>query len=435
MPRQTHKKNEKAHIDSNKLKEGAKIKEKEDFKEMQREITQKNEEIKQENAPHLEPIKDRAKILGVVIILALALIAMLWYGGSIWNLGPNGSQYNKANNTTAISNESKSALETKEAALMLQTLGKISSIPKIYSAEMIENDGGDERIIKIKDNGSVREISILTKIYNRTYIFDEKNKTILCEQPIGEQAYCAVLNETYNPATISRLQSKFLPSKEDAKNITENYRLLIGKEGFKFSKPAGNMNFCGRSCQSFSYQFGSAEIEICLDEEYGFTLYENMSYNKLMQTADGKLFYTRANYSIAFSNISFENPAIELADEYKDEYFIYGLVGGDDEKLSALQECLHQENEKEVNRCLKESAISYNKAIFCEVIENESARGDCIIKLATQPKSLKPEICPKAGAMKSECYANIAFLKKDISYCNLVEDENLKAECLKTVGG
>ena len=112
------------------------------------------------------------------------------------------------------------------------------------------------------------------------------------------------------------------------------------------------------------------------------------------------------------------------------EQLVGGVAKDDDNMLDALAACRQGASSADVNRCLKESAISYNQIRFCELAGNDSARGDCVIKVATQTSNLRPELCQKAGPMKSECYANVAYLKQDASYCQMVEDAALKAQCL-----
>ncbi|MCL6089187.1 MAG: hypothetical protein M1530_03435 [Candidatus Marsarchaeota archaeon] len=374
-------------------------------------------------------LSGRARILVTAIVLVAVLAVVLWQAGMGGGSGP-GTPNAAANNTSAAS-----ALDTPQARQLLQLVSLTSGLPGAYSAQIEQQNGADARQISIMSNGSARSISVLTPLYNRTYLFLEGNRTILCEQPVGEGARCALMNASLNRQEAQDLQQFFLPEPGAAAQIADGYRSMMGKSNFNFSGPAGIAQAAGRRCSAFPYQFGTAQIEVCLDGQYGVALRQNMSYDQPRQNASGGIIYVRTNYSLVFASLEFGMPALPAAPELGNEEVVSAMAKNDDAALEALASCRQGATQADANRCLKESAISYNQVHFCELAGNESARGDCIIKMATQTGNLRPELCVKAGAMKSECYANIAYIKNDISYCQMVEDAELKALCLKEVGG
>ncbi len=365
----------------------------------------------------------RTRILIIAIVLVAVLAVVLWQAGMAG--GAAGAQNNAANNTSAAS-----ALGTPQARQLMQLLGLTSKIPAAYSAQMVERNGANLAQIGVMSNGSARLVSVLTPLYNRTYVFLEGNRTILCERPVGESQHCALMNASLDRQGVQDLQQFFLPRPDAAAQIADGYRSMMGKGGFNFSGPAASALVAGRECRSFPYQLGTAQIEVCLDGQYGVALRQNMSYDQPRQDASGKIIYVRTNYSIVFTSLDFKEPAIPAGMDLEREEVVGALASNGDEELDALAACRLGQTTADVNRCLKENAISYNQIRFCELSANESALGDCVIKVATQTGNLRPELCAKAGAMESECYANVAYLKKDSSYCQLVLDAALRAQCL-----
>lgn len=372
------------------------------------------------------------------LMLVGAIVVVLLIGVSLWQLGFFGGTpiqpIPNTNNTTNTT--STNLLDQPQAKLLAGLINKTRQIPATYQAIYKESAGGASREVAIRADGQWTEARTQTLYYTRTYLW-KGNQTILCENN-NETNACQALNETDEKwAEAQQMEGMTFPTQNQSARIWENYKKLINNSQFKFDGNATTKNVAGRTCQAIAYRLGENNLTICLDQQYGVVLGQEMTYDQPYQTLGStQTYYRKAAYKLEAQEISFETQVI-VAPEVENNTKALDMAKTDDAEWAALLDCQAINDTMEQRRCFKDNAISFNDVRFCEQNLNDSARGDCVIKVATQSGQLKPELCGKAGAMKSECYANIAYLKKDSSYCLLVMDTELRKTCddaMKSLG-
>ncbi len=376
----------------------------------------------------------RENVLIGALVLVVLLGIVLWQFGGLGGVAPP-VPITGANNTSTNTSVKLAAENTTQGQMLLALVNKGAQFPDAYRAVMAEQSGNEKMMIEVNSNGSAFSGRLETRLYNRTYLW-LGNQTVLCEQPLHELAGCTVINDSMvNGTTLAQemrhLGDLFYPRANETKSVVAGYKKLMNEQTFGFDGNVSSQTAAGRPCKEIAYHLGQANLQVCLDEQYGVVLRQNMSYDQPYKNADGTSGYQRAYYKLEVSTLELGVPDIQMPGENVSLTAVQSLVLQDGQKLSSLQMCELGKTPEDRNRCLKESAISYDMVEFCTWSSNASAMGDCVIKMATQAGQLRPDLCARAGEMKSDCYANVAYLKGDASYCQLVENESLRAQCVQ----
>jgi len=375
------------------------------------------------SAPDKTPVSRTTMLIGAVVVVLLIGLA-LWQMGAFTGTP---AKPNPGTNTT-INTTIVSQLQMPQAAQLSGLINKTKDLPNSYKAAYMESEDNNSRAITIQSDGIWTSVSVQAPLYVRTFYW-KGNETVLCEDN-NQTKVCQVLDPSDDHyAEAQQMEGMTFPGPGQSGAIWQNYVRLINSSLFKFNTAMAPKNVAGRTCAAISYQYGENNLTICLDQQYGVVLEQEMTYNQPYQTVGSdQTYYRKANYRLTAQTIGFSTGSV-LAPDVANNTQAADLATSDDEKLTALMDCAYANDSGEYSRCLKDSAISFNDVRFCSQNENASAQGDCVIKVATQAGQLKPELCPQAGSMMSDCYANIAYLKNDKSYCLLVTDATLKAAC------
>lgn len=359
-----------------------------------------------------------------------ALVVVILIGLSLWQLGFFAPAPIKptpvANNTTAVAGVDK--LDQPQAKALEALIAKVQNAPISYQARYLESSGGESREVSSRSDGIWTEVSTQTPLYSRAY-FWSGDRTILCENN-NETSVCSPLNASDDAyAEAQQMGGMAFPEPNQSARIWSNYQKLINNSIFSFRENATTKTVAGRTCQEIAYQLGENNLSVCLDQQYGVVLSQEMTYDQPYQIWNStQILYRKTTYWLSAQELGFDAQAVPAPD-VENSTRAQSIALADDEEWGVMYGCQTTANESEQRRCFKDNAISYNDVRFCLQNADATAQGDCVIKVATQPSRLRPELCEKAGEMKSDCYANIAYLKKDASYCKLVTDAALRTSC------
>lgn len=396
-------------------------------------------------APALQPVAQAPSpasfTKGRERVLLGALLLVILLGVALWQLnGWSGTAApaNGANNSLTNATVKLAPTLQPQGQLLLALVNKSAALPTNYHVLMVETSSQNAMPIELTASGSERSGRLETPVYNRTYVW-LNNRTLLCEQPLENTAACTAINDSLiNGTTLAdearHLQDLFYPQVNETAAVIAAYQSLMKEPTFGFDGNGTQGQVAGRPCREIAYHLGDARLQVCLDEQYGIVLRQNMTYDQPYKNTDGTIGYQKANYRLEIGSLDFGAQSVAAPGENVSLEQMRGAVLLDAKELGDLQTCQLGRDDGERNRCYKNNAISYDQVYFCSMSTNESAIGDCVIKVATQPNQLRPELCERAGAMKSDCYANVAYLKQDSSYCAYVENATLHAQCIQMTG-
>ena len=419
-------------------------------------VAAKNAQKPEKNAQPPEQPAEQKKQAWMLVTLAVAAILiaalLLWQGGALPfvktpNTGPS------ANNTTTAD-----PLADPSAKILLQYMGKQSGLPNAFAIQFIQPTDEFDTSVRLEQNGALRQAIVTTSLYTSRYIWGA-NKTIGCEKSGENAEMCAVINST---SALNKEASQLLAGfPQDAaagqKQVDINKR-LIEYGAFRFTTAPKAGRYANRSCQDITYALDYSQIspgelqnlqqiepaftmpnqqivrnfrlEQCMDDEFGFAIYSHLSYDAL--TRNGSYVpivweHTMTAFEKAAPNITIPAAQAALGD-------VETVVSRDRSMGARVTDCRRLGTTNNSDTCLRQSAIEFQNALFCQLTSSDMAMGDCVIKMATQGGQPRPDLCSQAGPKKSECYANIAYIKNDASYCGLVTDPQLKELCIKEVG-
>lgn len=390
--------------------------------------------------------------LAVAVILIAALL--LWQSGALPFLKTTDPS---VNNTTAID-----PLSDPSAKILLQYMNKQSGLPNAYTAQFKQTSDGIDAHVRLERDGGLQQAVVTTSLYTSRYVWGP-NQTIVCEKSAGSAEQCAVLNATSAlNQKANQLQAMLPQTPQDAAALRQQVEInkkLIEYGAFQFTAPPQTGRYANRSCQNISYGldygridaqelqslqqinpefsmpnqqvFRNFRLEQCMDDEFGIALHSRLTYDALTQNGAYRPMVGERTMT-AFERAA-PNITIPAAQTRLDQ--VEAIVTQDQSMEMRVAVCRRLNTTNDSDTCLRQSAVEFQNVQFCSLTSNDMAMGDCIVKMATQSGQLRPELCSQAGPKQSECYANIAYLKNDISYCQLVADPNLKALCLKEVGG
>lgn len=387
--------------------------------------------------------------LAAVAILAAALL--LWQGGALpFQKTPSPA----ASNTTAAD-----PLSDPSAKILLQYMGKQSGLPDAYAIQFERSLDGTNTSVRLERNGALQQAVVAAPLYTSRYVWGA-NQTTGCEKSAGDSEVCAALNATSTLNQEADQLQAMLPQDAAAmRQQVEINKKLIEYGAFRFTAPPKAGRYANRSCQDVAYAldysqinaqelqniqqiepafgvpnpqvFRNFRLEQCMDDEFGIALHSRLTYDVLTQSGGYRPIVgerTMTAFESAAPNITI--PAmLDRLDQ------VEAIASRDRSMGVRVADCRRLSTVNDSDTCLRQSAVEFQNVQFCPLASNDMAMGDCVIKMATQSGKLKPELCGRAGPKQSECYANIAYLKNDISYCNLVTAPDLKALCLKEVGG
>ena len=401
------------------------------------------------NTQHPEQRKQTWTLAAIVVAVILIAAALLWHGGTLpFAKKTSGA----ANNTTVVD-----PLADPSAKILLQYIGKQASLPSAYAIQFKQPLDVVEQSIRLEQNGALRQAIVTAPLSTSRYVW-EANQTIECEKSMGNDELCATLNSTsVLNQEAGQLQAMFPQDAAAGQQQVEINKRLIEYGAFHFTSAPQTGQYANRSCQDIMYTLDYSQIsaqelqsiqqiepgfaipnpqvflnfrlEQCMDDQFGIALHSRLSYDALTQNGTyapvlGERIMTA--FETAAPNIT--APATQTPLNQ-----VEAIANQDQNMGIRVAACGRLNSTNDSDTCLRQSAIEFQNTQFCSLASSDTAMGDCIIKMATQGTP-RPELCSQAGPKESECYANIAYIKNDISYCGLVTDPSLKALCLKEVG-
>ncbi len=386
---------------------------------------------------------------GVLIILIGAVL--LWQGGMIpgfgqWKAKPTG------NNTTVVD-----PLADPSAKILLSYMGKQSSLPNAYDIQFVQPQDGIPLKIRLEQNGAARRATVTSLLYASSFTWIG-NETVVCEQNGDAAQKCAALNATSAlNQDANQLNAMFSLDANATKQQVAVNQKLIQYGAFVFISPPRAAVIANRTCQNLTYTlnysaldgqelaniqaiqpafsapspqvFNSFHLEQCMDDEYGIALYSRLNYKAL--NTDGTYALVEGERELVSFGKTAPNIALPATGDNLED--VQASLVSDQQEMQQVSGCQSMNTTAGRDACMRQSAIDFSDVRFCNMSSNETAQGDCIIKMATQSGNVVPALCEQAGAARSECYANVAYIKRDASYCQLVTDAALKAQCISAI--
>ncbi len=397
--------------------------------------------------------KKQTSMLTVLAVAAIFVIALLlWQGGML-------PFAKKAAGDGAGNNTSTNLLADPSAKVLIQYMEKQSSMPSAFVMQFEQPSNELNISVRLEQNGALRQAIATNVLYSSRYIW-ATNQTIACEKSTGAEEVCATLNNTSAlNRNAEQLEAMFPQGSTTGQLQIAVNKKLIEYGAFKFTSTPKDGRYANRSCKSISYIldydqidqkelqdirqiepdfsapdsrfFRNFRLEQCMDDEFGVALHSRLSYDALTQSGA----YTPVVGERIITAFERTTPEIAIPATQTALEDVETVAGRDQSMGVRAVSCRRLNDTNDSDTCLRQSAIEFQNIKFCTLASDDAAMGDCVVKMATQGSQVRPDLCSMAGPKMSECYANIAYIKMDISYCGLVTDADLKALCTKEVNG
>ncbi len=382
----------------------------------------------------------------LLIVVGVFVVAGAWY----YTQGQNGAPVTTGPNATV---NTVNLLTSPGAVALLSSFDHLQAMPNSYNLSFSEKIDGIDANISLAQKGNDR-VAILTTAFNRREYYWIGNQTIACEQSATEPRVCAAIdNQTQLMAYGARLNATF-PSTNNEAEQKANHARMIQLGALHFRAPPQSRVVAGRSCTDLTYTFDFTQltpsqlgqigmtvndplvtmfrnyvVEKCVDDQLGIALVSKLQYEYVdprtqqhVQLTDGlqyQTFQTPLPGSLAAPALNANGT--QLLEE----------TGRVNDMLGTIGTCLGAVNVTDHDQCVRTSAVRYGNVGLCNLVNDSTVRGQCVIIIATDHNA--PDECKLAGGLGNECYTNIAVNDRDNSYCKLIADPGQLRICMDAV--
>ena len=331
--------------------------------------------------------------------------------------------------------------------LLMDSLEKQLAIPDEYQINSIETVQGIALDITIAKSSN-EKVLITESELDTKWVFLKDDLNFICEQKKswdGNILCAETTNDTRFSREISSAESRFISAEvtEDAKVMFET---LIDEDALFFDKTIVNKTIAERPCRQITMEIDYNKLSVenlrkiglssndpfvnkyqnitqtmCYDLEYGNPLYIKLSY---INEGEEVVFERIANSfttDVDPSIFELPNKTIEM-----DEFYTYFAITRNE--LNALATC---RNADDPDSCFKQAAYELANSKFCEFIEDETKKYQCLIIGITYDKN--PELCEKIDSEldRDACYLELTRDTGNKTYCDFIINNTIEEQCLE----
>lgn len=274
--------------------------------------------------------------------------------------------------------------------------------------------------------------------YERWAYF-EPNSTVLCIRHLGEEA-CASINSSSRFASYANELGRLLYDDEALRMTADMNRKLYAYGGLVFEGSAES-EANGRACTEMRYHIDYSGLTVAQLNDMGLSassplVLRSKQYNYTMcvDPGDYEMYRKRIEFIDlgVYTLIESETTGVEWGtgmdvgapENLSDDSGLYDIYSNAKQKTDEYFACLGANNS---DRCIAEAAVAWGDPALCEEIVSE--RDFCFLNAGLVARD--PSVCGKVSpSVKDTCHIEFADRMKDPSFCELIADAAMKAQCI-----
>jgi len=305
-----------------------------------------------------------------------------------------------------------------------------------YSYEEVQNSGYRTEVTISRNGGE--SYAMRRDAVSERYAYFGGDGTVVCIKHGGEEECSEVGNESIF-AGYSLSLKNLLHDGDGSTVMKIHYQRLLEYGGMQFGASTTEKVVEGHACREVSYSVDYSRLTVAQLNEIGLSandplLLRSREYRFTMCIApDGEIWHKTVRWTDLGKEAWIESTTTEATwgrgmdisrpTELSTDAELHALYNKVAELAGEYLTCLAGEGKE---RCIANLAIAHRNIGLCA--EAGEHMDFCYINAGLQSRD--PSACEKASAgMRDTCYIEFANLMKDRSFCGMIGDAEIKAQC------